>query len=128
MTVAILAACDPAFALVVDNQSSENVLVGRFLEDVGVDTSDVVIAPANSRTTIGAFGVTSTDHPYRIVLMTQGCAVVGDVPLSEAFIEGGTFMVGGDSKVTVVPGGDPSRGVNAAGTKNCLTIVQGLKP
>ncbi|HEY8635728.1 MAG TPA: hypothetical protein VIL81_00570 [Candidatus Limnocylindrales bacterium] len=128
IVAAIVGACDPEYALVVDNQGSEMVVVGRFLDASGRTTADVVIAPANSRTTIGSFGVGSTDHPFRIIILTPGCEVVGDLPLSEPFTEGGTFTVGRDSKVTVVPGGNPSGGANAVTTDECLSTVQGLTP
>ena len=94
IVAAIVGACDPEYALVVDNQGSEMVVVGRFLDASGRTTADVVIAPANSRTTIGSFGVGSTEKLFRIIVLTPRCEVVGDLPLSEPFTEGGTFTVG----------------------------------
>lgn len=117
-------ACDPTFAVILDNRSSDRLVVARQIaRGDEPQRLDVVVVPPSTRVTMGAFGVASLEQLRRIVVMTEACEVLADELLSEAFVEGGEIIVSDRLVVSFDPGGNPSRGEQAIPTSECSSQV-----
>jgi hypothetical protein len=125
LIVAIVSsACDPTFAVTLDNRSSERLVVARQIaRGDEPERLDVVVVPSSTRVTMGAFGVASLEQLRRIVVMTEACEVLADELLGEAFIEGGEIIVSDRLVVSFAPGGNPSRGEQAIPASECSSQV-----
>jgi hypothetical protein len=117
----VLAACDPTFAVVLENRSSTSLVVAR-QEKIrgGDDRIDVVAVPPKSRTTLGTFGVGSFGILQQVTIMTETCEVLSDELLTEGFEEGGLVVVDESLDVVYEPGGNPSVGSDPELTTVCM--------
>ena len=128
LLVSTSAACDPTFAIVVENEASQPIFVGRVSVQGDEVSSDVVRAPSMSRTTIGASGVARTGILERIVLMTEDCDELDDREVWAVFDDGGLVVVGEDLTISFLPGGNPVSGDEAIVTGHCPSPIPSTYP
>ena len=122
--VAVLCACDPTWAINVDNRSSYEILVATTGEGPGGDPlTEIVVVPGSSRLTIGTNGVGSTFHIRRLEVIDAACRLLEGGDIGAVFAEGGTVIVAADLTVSVSPGGNPASGVTASTTDRCADAI-----
>ena len=126
LVAVVLVGCDPTNAIVVNNESSRLILIGRFLSSGDAPSRDVVPAPPNSTVTVATHGVASLAQLHRVVVMTEDCQVLADELLTEGFADGGQITVSSDLEVSLVGGGNPPREADVSSTEHCLSAIEGL--
>ena len=128
LAASLLVGCDPSFAVVLDNRAANPVIVARWTDRDRVAPTNVVEVPADSRATLGSFGVASTEVLERITILDVRCAVLSDELLGEEFIDGGSITVDDSLNVVFLAGGNPPRGDSPRETDSCRDVIESLPP
>lgn len=115
-----VAACDPTWATVVENGSEQAVFIRVETQPFSGDgtfTTDFIVEPG-SRINVGGSGVASVGQVVRISILDEACDAIESETVV-GFEEGGVVVLGADGRISLVAGGNPTAGNEAATTDTC---------
>lgn len=121
LTAVLLGACDPTWAIVAENKSSQELLARTSGSTGNEDVMTVVSLPSGSRITLGTNGVASLVGLRTVEILTPTCTVVATVPM-DGFAEGGVIVINEGPSVETRPGGNPARGDDGRASEQCGVV------
>jgi hypothetical protein len=118
--LAVLAACEPSFGIVVENRADRVLYAIRIGEIRGAERfHDVVVLAPDKRTTVGSNGAASHRLLIELDILDSGCQFVGRIAVDERYVEGGTITINNDGSLSQNPGGNPGLGVEPSAAPVC---------